>query len=858
MVGALLIGVLGAGIVLTSPAVQAAGSGSVGAPPRLFPIPAPGAAPTGPRPATIRPFIPTTITFTFVTAGAISENTSYGGIAANFTDSAHPVPVSSDYNASIDWGDGTPVYTTALGNVTVNCGSPAPAGSCNLDVAVHSWADEGIYTVTATVSQVATPTDSATGTGTLTAGESDVLTGTASPVSGPEGTSLSGIQTASFADTSTTNTASDFIATINWGDGTTSAGTVTEAVAGTFKVTGSHIYADEGSYTVTTTLSDDAPGTNTATTTSMASITEADVLTGTASPVSGPEGTSLSGIQTASFADTSTTNAASDFIATINWGDGTTSTGTVTEAVAGTFKVTGSHIYADEGSYTVTTTLSDDAPGTNTATATSMASISDADVLTGTGTDNSVTGSTELSGVQTASFTDTYANSSVFDFTATINWGDGTTSTGTVTQPAGAGTPFLVTGSHTYALFGSYTVATTLSDDAPGTATATATSTADVIAVGLEAPTTTSVSSSANPSSPGEPVTFTAVVGFPNVSIGTPTGSVTFFDGTTPIPGCINLLIGGSAPFTVTCSVIYGAPNSSSRLISGRNPSAVSTHSITATYGGSSLYRPSTSPALIQTVLSPGPAATGGYWLVASDGGIFAFGDAGFFGSTGALTLNKPVVGIASTPDGKGYWLVASDGGIFGFGDAGFFGSTGAQTLNKPVVGIASTPDGKGYWLVASDGGIFGFGDAGFFGSTGALTLNKPVVGIASTPDGKGYWLVASDGGIFGFGDAGFFGSTGAQTLNKPVVGIASTPDGKGYWLVASDGGIFGFGDAGFFGSTGAQPLNKPVVGIASTPDGKGYWLVASDGGIFGFGDAGFFGSTGALTLNKPVVGMTG
>jgi predicted secreted protein len=75
---------------------------------------------------------------------------------------------------------------------------------------------------------------------------------------------------------------------------------------------------------------------------------------------------------------------------------------------------------------------------------------------------------------------------------------------------------------------------------------------------------------------------------------------------------------------------------------------------------------------------------------VASDGGIFAFGDAGFHGSMGATRLNQPVVGIAATPDGNGYWEVASDGGIFAFGDAGFHGSMGATRLNKPVVGIAA------------------------------------------------------------------------------------------------------------------------------------------------------------------------
>ena len=165
-----------------------------------------------------------------------------------------------------------------------------------------------------------------------------------------------------------------------------------------------------------------------------------------------------------------------------------------------------------------------------------------------------------------------------------------------------------------------------------------------------------------------------------------------------------------------------------------------------------------------------------GYWMAGSDGGIFAFGNAGYFGSTGAMTLNQPIVSMAATSDGRGYWLVASDGGIFAFGDAGFFGSTGAMALNKPIVGMAVTPDGRGYWLVASDGGIFAFGDAGFLGSTGAMTLNKPIVGMATTRDGGGYWLVASDGGIFSFGDATFLGSTGAMTLNRPIVGLATTP----------------------------------------------------------------------------------
>ncbi len=245
-----------------------------------------------------------------------------------------------------------------------------------------------------------------------------------------------------------------------------------------------------------------------------------------------------------------------------------------------------------------------------------------------------------------------------------------------------------------------------------------------------------------------------------------------------------------------------------------------------------------------------------GYWLVASDGGIFTFGNHHFDGSTGAVHLNSPIVGMAATPDGKGYWLVASDGGIFAFGDAKFFGSAGRLPLKKPIVAMNSTADGLGYWLVASDGGIFAFGDAKYHGSGGSHHLNKPIVGMASTPQGAGYWLVASDGGIFSFGTAKFHGSTGAIALNKPIVGMAGTPDGKGYWLVASDGGIFTFGGAPFFGSTGAVTLQKPIVGMVPSPTGRGYWLVAADGGIFTFGDASFYGSTGALHLRAPIVGL--
>jgi hypothetical protein len=97
---------------------------------------------------------------------------------------------------------------------------------------------------------------------------------------------------------------------------------------------------------------------------------------------------------------------------------------------------------------------------------------------------------------------------------------------------------------------------------------------------------------------------------------------------------------------------------------------------------------PSPSPSGPQPPI-PLPSKGHGYWLVASDGGTFAFGDAVFKGSTGNIRLAKPIVAMASTPSGNGYWLVASDGGIIAFGDAVFKGSTGSLALASPIVGMA-------------------------------------------------------------------------------------------------------------------------------------------------------------------------
>ncbi|MGO9185349.1 DUF4185 domain-containing protein [Mycobacterium sp.] len=137
---------------------------------------------------------------------------------------------------------------------------------------------------------------------------------------------------------------------------------------------------------------------------------------------------------------------------------------------------------------------------------------------------------------------------------------------------------------------------------------------------------------------------------------------------------------------------------------------------------------------------------TGGYWVATWTGAVTGFGGAPALGSPAldGIHLNQPIMGMAATPTGQGYWLVASDGGIFSFGDAAFYGSTGSIHLNQPIVGMAATPDGRGYWLVASDGGVFNYGNAPFEGSLGGGT--QTVLGIEVSPLPLTYSLIGSNG----------------------------------------------------------------------------------------------------------------
>jgi hypothetical protein len=179
--------------------------------------------------------------------------------------------------------------------------------------------------------------------------------------------------------------------------------------------------------------------------------------------ISGTEGAMASGT-VATFTDGDKSATAGEYAAKIEWGDGSSSTGTITGS-AGSFSVSGEHTYAEEGSYAVKVEITDVDNASNHATTSSAAKIGDA-ALSATG----------VSAVSPMSFSGTVANltdantlGSTADFTVTIEWGDGSSSPGTV---SGSGGTYTISGEHTYSSTGFFEVTVKIVDDGGSTAEA--------------------------------------------------------------------------------------------------------------------------------------------------------------------------------------------------------------------------------------------------------------------------------------------------------------------------------------------------------------------------------------------------
>jgi cyclophilin family peptidyl-prolyl cis-trans isomerase len=408
------------------------------------------------------------------------------------------------------------------------------------------------------------------------------ITASGVAVSATEGAAASSVTVATFTDADPNPIASDFTASINWGDGHVSTGTVTVSSGGTLTVTGSNTYKEQGTYQVKTTITDRLGAVTTAT--SMATVVDAP-LSAQGVPVTAGGGVPLNDIMVATFTDSDPNGTVSDYTATINWGDGTTSTGTISAGSTGAFSVLGSHTYSTQGTFTISVTVNDvntagDVPGSST-TATAMASVQQA-VATVTVLTVSPASPTVFGQAVVLTATVTVVAPGTGTPTGTVTFSDGTTTLGTGTLDAN-GTATFTTTSLSAGTVHSLTAVYN------GGGLFTGSTSAAVSQLVNQASTTTTVSASPNPATAGQTTTLTAAVSAAAPGGGTATGTVTFQDGTTVL-GTATLGANGQATFQ-TSALTQGL------------------HTITAVYAGDGNFTMSTSIALMLTV-SAAPIAS--------------------------------------------------------------------------------------------------------------------------------------------------------------------------------------------------------------------------------------------------------
>jgi streptogramin lyase len=380
-----------------------------------------------------------------------TEGTPFTGTVTSFTDD-DPNAAAGNFNAQIDWSDGT----ASAGTITAN-------GRGGFDVVgTHTYTEEGNFRVTATISDIDETQDIAgnTATASSTANVADApLSAQGIDLSSVEGQSTQTVLVATVGDAGEPEAPDDYTATIDWGDGSpVSNGNVT--VSGSLlNVTGSHYYADERAYRVSVTIADD--GGSTIATTGTAFVADAPLTALGARPLHAVEGQATGEIAVATFTDAAGPEPANGYRATIDWGDGTSITSGILDSSYTTFIVTGNHAYAEEGIYLVTVSIRDD--GGATANTCSLAFVSDARLsspfpLSFSG----------IAGVPVNPTVGLYVDEGgpedVRNYRATIDWGDGTRPDESTVEHV-VDSLFLVHGNHTYATTGTFTVAVNINDE---------------------------------------------------------------------------------------------------------------------------------------------------------------------------------------------------------------------------------------------------------------------------------------------------------------------------------------------------------------------------------------------------------
>lgn len=510
---------------------------------------------------------------------ASTEGQAVGGTIASFTDANTAAP-AADFTAQITWGDGH----VSTGTVVPDPNTP---GKFNV-VGANTYADEGTFPVTIDI------TDRGGSTATIkgSANVADApLTSSAQTFSATEGIAVLST-VASFTDANVRGTVSDFTARINWGDGTSvSQGVVSASGNGGFLVSGNHTFLEQGTYQVTVTIIDNGnnrplndPSNSVTIAKSTANVADA-ILTaqtnsfvGTEGQPLGPQGQPNPVIIT--FSDANPNAQVSDYASVlINWGDGTSSVGTIQAQTGSKFSVTGNHTYTEDGTYTISVPIVDTSggrplndPSDSRVTARATATIVDAP-LNGNATTLQGTAGQPLAPVGqpapvVAQFNDSNPTGPLSDFTATIDWGDGTpaqpdVTPGTISQPGGIGTTFNVNGAHTYTRAGTFTITVIVNDIGGATTTITSTAhIADAALTGSMAPLATLIEGGtfvgtvatfhdANPSANGADFIVPITWGDGNNSLGTVTS---LGGGTFTVSGFNTFAEEGA--YTVTVDVI--------------------------------------------------------------------------------------------------------------------------------------------------------------------------------------------------------------------------------------------------------------------------------------------------------------
>jgi flagellar hook assembly protein FlgD len=270
--------------------------------------------------------------------------------------SANPLATTSDFTASVDWKDGSPISLAAI--------AQAPDGTFHV-FASHTFAEETVAGTPDTPVVTVKSTSGITATLNATATIADApLLATPLVVSSVEGTSTT-LTVGTFNDTDPNGIPGDYSVLINWGDGTTSTGsavTITpsgaSSLGATFTLSAAHTYGETGHFLITTTVTD--VGGSTTSAVSSATVSAANLI-GTPIPVTGTEGIPLVNTPVATFVDLGGAEPVGEYSATIDWGDGKPqSPGTITLGTDGTtFTVTGSHTYDEDGTYPVQVTILD-------------------------------------------------------------------------------------------------------------------------------------------------------------------------------------------------------------------------------------------------------------------------------------------------------------------------------------------------------------------------------------------------------------------------------------------------------------------------------------------------------------------